>query len=272
MKKQHTFLLVSVLGLIAMPIMLSGCQKSNTFSTLSEEEPLRTIVVSEGTEKDSVHIEFDVPNLPDASVNQAIMEQLNETLGGLYEGDYADADSMVRFYVKLYMGEMKEMRDDFDAEMGFERSVSVKRGYETAKLVTFDVQYYEFNGGAHGGTSYNGLSFRKSDGRQMGKNVLSHYGNVDWNNIAKEGLMEYFEVKTEEELKDCLMDVEMYMIPLPQTEPSFQENGLVFTYQQYEIAAYAAGMPSFVIPYDKLNEYLNATGRKLLTKDCGLAE
>ena len=269
MKKQHSFLWALVLCLMGIPFMLTSCQKGSSLSALDGSEPSspRTIVINEGTAKDSVHIEFDVPDLSDQRINESIMEQLNEALGGLYESDYADADSMARFYARYYMDDMAEMRSDFDAEMGFEHSVSVKRSYETTKLITFDVLCYQYSGGAHGGCTYLGLTFRKSDGRRMGNDVLRSTDDVEWGNTIKEGLMEYFEVKTEEELQDCLLDVETYMLPLPQAEPSFQENGLLFTYQQYEIAPYAAGMPSFVIPYDKVNKYLNVTGRRLLAEE-----
>ncbi|MBQ7452041.1 MAG: DUF3298 domain-containing protein [Prevotella sp.] len=35
-------------------------------------------------------------------------------------------------------------------------------------------------------------------------------------------------------------------------------------YQQYEIAAYVAGMPSFTIPYKDARKMLNNTGKKLI--------
>ncbi|MBO6068986.1 MAG: DUF3298 domain-containing protein, partial [Bacteroidales bacterium] len=53
-------------------------------------------------------------------------------------------------------------------------------------------------------------------------------------------------------------------IPFPVWTPSPTEDGLCFTYQQYEIAAYAMGMPSFVIPYDKVKPYLTPEALDLL--------
>ena len=39
---------------------------------------------------------------------------------------------------------------------------------------------------------------------------------------------------------------------------------MLFSYQQYEIAAYAAGIPAFVISYDQLKPYLTEAGAALI--------
>ncbi len=279
MKKRHIFplALTALLSLGAChdaPQSLTSSQpqapasspSKGSASPSSQGVPATDISLSAGTAKDSAHVTLHLPPFDSQSAAQAVMEQLNEALGGYYDGPIADADSLARYYLSHYLREMREARSDFDSDAPFERSLTVSPGYETPRLVTLDLQYYEYTGGAHGGTLSQGLSFRKSDGRQMGTNILSRLRSPEWDELAKKGLMEYFDVKTEEELQNCLLDVQLYALPLPQTEPSFQQNGLVFTYQQYEIAPYAAGMPSYVIPYDQLPPFLNATGRRLLAK------
>ena len=261
MKNQRIFLFVAFVALIAT---FWGCKD------IPKTAPQCNLVeLSNGEGLDSAHIKFILPWYSDRRVNEAIVEQLNESFGGGYEGSYSDVDSMGRYYLAHYMQEMKEFRDEFETPMPYERSLSAICSFETDDFVTIDVQTYEYSGGAHGGTTSYGLTFRKSDGRQMGKNTLNNIvGDEEWSDMVKQQLMEYFDVKTEEELHDNLQLTPDYFpyIPLPQTEPCFTEKGLVFTYQQYEIACYAAGMPSFVIPYDKLKKYLNRTGRQLLEK------
>ena len=259
MKNQRIFLSVAFVALIAT---FWGCKDIPKNTT-----QCNSVEIAAGDGLDSAHVKFLLPWYSDRRVNEAIIEQLNESFGGGYEGSYSDVDSMGRYYLAQYMQEMKEFRSEDEMPLPYERSLSAVRSYETDDLVTIDVQEYQYSGGAHGGTTSYGLTFRKSDGRLMGRNTLNNLvGDDEWNDMVKQQLMEYFEVKTEEELKDCLMDVELYMLPMPQTEPCFTEKGLVFTYQQYEIASYAAGMPSYVIPYDKLKKYLNRTGRQLLEK------
>ena len=257
MKGKLCLMLVSTMVLVAT---LSGCKKP-----AASDAACRTIELVDGAGLDSAHVKFVLPEYADSRLNAAILEQLNEALGGSYEGAYTDPDAMARHYLAAYMQEMRENREDLETEIGCERSLEVWRTYETDRLVTLNVQLYEYSGGAHGGTLCYGLTFRKSDGRRMGMNTLNNLvGDEGWTSLQKEGLMEYFEVKTDSDLQDCLLGVETYMIPTPQYEPYFSEKGMEFVYQQYEIACYAAGLPSYTVPYDRLQKYLNVTGRQLL--------
>ena len=76
--------------------------------------------------------------------------------------------------------------------------------------------------------------------------------------------MEYFEVKTDEELNEQLQVNTIYSIPLPVTPPYFTEKGVAVTYQQYEIAAYAMGLPSMVIGYDELKPWMTGWAKRLV--------
>ena len=268
--KKHITLCLAIATVISLSLTLYGCHKET-----QKTETSQRITLAVGTQKDSVHLDVELPTYPDPKVNQAIMEQLNEALGGTYEGEYADVDSFSRHYVKAYLAEMDEMHtaDEDTYEEGmefmthFERNLNISKIYENERLVTFNIQYYQYNGGAHGLNEDYGMTFRKSDGRQMGKNVLNNsIYDEEWQKMMHNGLMEYFEVSTEEELAKCLFESDLFLLQMPQADPCFIEDGLLFTYQQYEIAAYAYGMPSFVIPYNKLASYLNVTGQRLLEK------
>lgn len=269
MKRTNTSLFLVATALLTLSLTFSACDKK----TSPAGESTKTITFSVGNDKDSTHIDITLPILPDPKAHAALMEQVSEVLGGTYKGDYADVDSFARQYAQERMAEMAEihteMDGDYDEDMAFmmqyERSLQITKGYETDRLVTINLQTYDYNGGAHGITISWGMTFRKSDGRQMGSNVLNNnVSDEGWTQLMHKGLMEYFEVETEEELGECLFNSDLFELALPHTEPSFGEEGLVFTYQQYEIAAYAYGMPSFTIPYDKLTKYLNTTGLRLM--------
>ena len=85
--------------------------------------------------------------------------------------------------------------------------------------------------------------------------------------LLRKGLTDYFKDGdmeiTPEELDNVLF-LESGTIPFPAWTPFPGENGLVFTYQQYEIAAYAAGMPNFTIPYDEILPYLTPEAKLLI--------
>ena len=50
-------------------------------------------------------------------------------------------------------------------------------------------------GGAHGMGNMSGMTFRKSDGRRFGSEILkqSVYGDTSFNTILKEGMKDYFQ-------------------------------------------------------------------------------
>ena len=84
-------------------------------------------------------------------------------------------------------------------------------------------------------------------------------------NDIKAGLKKYFGVGTEDELMDNLqLNNELYNInnlPLPETDPWITKDGVFFSYAPYEIASYAAGAPSFVIPISKVKNHVTSTAK-----------
>ena len=140
-------------------------------------------------------------------------------------------------------------------------STKITKDYETDRVVTYLFNSYENGGGAHGGAVGSGMTFRKSDGRRVAWDMFSS-GKMQ--TVLRDGLKEYFEVKTDEELASNLTLTETYLLPMPVTPPIFGKDGIIVTYQQYEIAPYAAGMPSFVIPYNKAKAMMNNTGKQLI--------
>ena len=85
--------------------------------------------------------------------------------------------------------------------------------------------------------------------------------------ITKE-LCKYFEVKNWNELKELLSlsDDLTEVVPLPAAMPLIMGDSLVFDYQPYEIAPYAAGMPSAKISIADLESELTPSAQRLLMK------
>ncbi len=118
-------------------------------------------------------------------------------------------------------------------------------------------------------------TFRKSDGRRFGNEMLIRTGTEEFRTLIKDGLKQYFAENegkdiSDEELKEQLItDYSVDFLPLPQFPPYLTEKGVGFTYQPYEIAPYAAGMPSFTIPYEKIKPYMTVTAVKLIENKGG---
>ena len=108
-----------------------------------------------------------------------------------------------------------------------------------------------------------GVTFSKEDGSQIGWDIFADTTQLA--PIVKEYIGGYFDeigVTFEEYLFEGVYDD----FPLPYTEPWLTAEGVKFIYGAYEIAPYAAGMPSGVVPYKMVDKYLSDKAKKLIQK------
>lgn len=290
--KNYRFLM-TMFSLAALT--LTSCNKKQAATTSSADADSTTVVaptekaltdklttkkITKSLKNDAGEFDLtiDFPKGGNATLVNAIREYISESLGstygggedeslqGSYSGDLADGEKMATYYfdlkVKEFNGMYNDMKQDGMPEVPeLASSIKITKDYETDKVVTFLYNSYENGGGAHGGAVGSGMTFRKSDGRRIDWDLFT---TVKMQSIIRDGLKEYFEVKTDDELAGCLTLNDSFILPMPVTPPLFGKDGIIVTYQQYEIASYAAGMPSFVIPYKKAKEMMNNTGKKLL--------
>lgn len=281
--------------LVMTAVVLIGCNKKQTATaqavatdttavaapavqTPANELTTKKIAKSQKNQTGTYDLTIDFPVSGNATLVNAIREYISESLGGTYgggeedslqgsySGDIADGEKMANYYFDLKLKEFADMHKSMKAEGMPEipelaSSTKITKDYETERVVTYLFNSYENGGGAHGGAVGSGMTFRKSDGRRVAWDMFSS-GKMQ--TVLRDGLKEYFEVKTDEELASNLTLTETYLLPMPVTPPIFGKDGIIVTYQQYEIAPYAAGMPSFVIPYNKAKAMMNNTGKQLI--------
>lgn len=144
----------------------------------------------------------------------------------------------------------------------WEVNADISKESETPAYCVWLSQNYVYLGGAHGGVTGAGyMTFSKADGTLL-KNIIKDGSERDMQPLIRKGLCGYFSfddyVVTDDHLSDCLFEFAMAdIIGLPAYEPYPTPDGLTFVYQQYEIAPYAAGMPTFTIPYDEIRPFLS---------------
>ena len=263
----------------------SPSQNDSTSVAVNEQEDgqkdgkltYKKVEQSKNDKSGEYKIVVDFPTGGNPILVNAIREYISESLGisyagemennmqGSYSGDLGDGQKMIDYYFDLKYKEFKNAHDEMAEHMQgdtptFASETEIHYLYETDKFVTYEMKKYEDMGGAHGGTFISGMTFRKSDGRRVEWDLFTK----SMQDVIKKGLKKYFEVNTDEELENSLSLENTYMLPLPATPPVFTKEGVMFTYQQYEIAAYAAGLPSFIVPYDEAKSLMNTTGKNLL--------
>ena len=198
-----------------------------------------------------------------------------------YPGDRTKTDELFTYYRQQVMHVVDSLsrRDaedrlqyienpteyDFPA-WGYE--FNLEKTADTDRYVVFCSHNYLYMGGAHGGITGEGdLTFSKKTG-QLIDSFLKPDCVTDLQPLLKKGLISYYsefggDPMTEKTLMEQLQ-IEGEEIPLPAWAPFPSEDGLTFTYQQYEIACYADGMPSFTIPYEEIKPFLSKEAEKLL--------
>lgn len=162
-----------------------------------------------------------------------------------------------------------ERAEYFDGDIsGWEYDFSLTKTADTLGYVVFQNLDYIYTGGAHGGMIGHGdMTFDRKTGERI--KILKDDVVDAMQPLLVKGLISYFseygEQMTEESLMEHLMLwEEITQIPLPTWDPHPSADGLVFTYQQYEIASYADGMPNFTIPYEDVAPYLTPQAKKVL--------
>ena len=260
--------------------------------------------LEDSTKYASLKMDIELPAPVDASsiaIREGIISSLddqltrittyeNEKMFPSYEGDHNDTDALLGYYKdQAFTLLAKEAEDDAQERIGylmandelseeeFTRMVeetprwqyeySFEKIGETPSYVVYFSRNYIYMGGAHGGiTGAGGLTFDKSDGHLV-EHLIDPSSTIPMQSLLVKGLLSFYsdlsiEMK-EEELLESLF-IEDGIIPLPGWEPYPEGDSMVFIYQQYEIASYAQGMPSFSLPVNDLLPYLTLEAKAIL--------
>lgn len=194
-----------------------------------------------------------------------------------WEGDRDDINGMVNFYGKQIYENLLKWSQELNADVGSEYALimtideELKLQCDADSFVTFCRTSYSYEGGAHGITLMETPTFVRSSGELL-TTVVDTLQIEALQPLLQKGICEYFrecgDTITVDELDDYLFGESLVngMIPLPAVAPALTKEGVLFTYNQYEIAPYAAGIISFTIPYQKIQPFLTKQVKNLLNQ------
>ena len=287
-------IVAAVLPLLA----LSGCNNSN--KTIKTE----TFTFYDSAQYADVSVNAELPTSVKGvagAIRKGLIEVMDSQLAFIgsyegerlfdpYDGDPSDNAALVDYYRRKamevmdsnaaqdheervsYIMEDEDLSDDQKKDIiadipRWEYDFNLGKQYETGRFVVFNSSDYIYLGGAHGGVIGQGSpTFDKKDGHLVTQ-FLRDDALVPMQSLLVAGLVDYFSDEegtiNADNLRDYLF-LDDETIPFPAWTPHPAQEGLCFVYQQYEIAAYAMGMPSFIIPYDALKPYLTPEAADLL--------
>ncbi len=267
----NKLLTTSVIAL-STAIALSGCQKRNeseqkttvaapTAQTeqvqaegdiiVKKEKAKYTLPVCEGKDCNEVDIQRLETNKP--WINQVLDKEIL-TLSNLQFSEEVPKPTTIQANIDRFLASAKQ--DTIARGQPVVYSLQVDPDFlgQRGDIASFKIITAYYTGGAHGGASDNYYNFDLKQQKLLKLNdiVLPDqqkalhdlvYGQfIAWvkKNDAKVDLAEY------EKLWPFQLNNNF----------SFTDNGLLFSYGQYEIGPYVVGMPEFIVPYQQLNGIL----------------
>ena len=282
--KQY-FLFIAVLAAVAS----ASCTKDRSLKTEVRE-------YSDSTAHSYLTIHAELP-VPASSASKQIRTELIDVLDrqlshitfgeeerffSRYDGDENDTDALLGYYKdqtlaligRLSQEDADEREHYLEGDIPFAMpswgyDFTLKKVADTLGYIVFMSQNYIYMGGAHGGITGEGyLTFDCKNGHRVDP-MLDLDCTDSIQSLLEKGLLDYYSEYGETMTTDALrerLQIEGDMIPLPSWTPYPSAEGLTFIYQQYEIASYADGMPSFTVPYQDIKPFLTPEARELLER------
>ena len=264
--------IIKVLG--GMAIIMAAAACNNQGRTIKTEE----FTAIDTTAHTSFSMKVELPAGKDEVSLAFICSYEGERVFPAFEGEGSNGqicnyykENAVKHLKELAGQDAAERAEYFDGDIpGWEYEFSLTKTADTLGYVVFQNIDYIYTGGAHGGLIGHGdMTFDRKTGERI--KILDDDITDAMQPLLVKGLLSYFggygEQMTEESLMEHLMLWETTQIPLPGWDPSPSADGLVFTYQQYEIASYADGMPSITVPYEDIAPYMTPQAKRVLNID-----
>lgn len=274
-------------GLIALG-GLAGCNKTakNTQDNGTENSPQPIELTHVEYSKEDSLLDMELSALLPTG-NDAVSTAIRDTLLQALQSPLADcflpenksvrpakdikdvaafAEECHKMISKQRMEDEKEY--GFSINAPYEWQLTIDTLAQTDRYITFTASGYQYMGGAHGGVIGRGaITFSKADGKPF-THWFTNPADPALHRLLLGGIAEYFSQDEDSTVSADSLDNYLLVKPaevgLPAESPHPTPDGLGFTYGQYEIAPYAAGMPAFILPYDCVKPYLTPEARELL--------
>lgn len=167
-----------------------------------------------------------------------IQEKINQKLKDLLVGNNATSiDEYVKTYFKT------------DPETGFNRDIICNPSTIEKSILSFSIVNSEyFFGAAHPGSYLNYINFDITTGKVISiEDLFINNYKMELNQIAEKKFIQLFGSEGWDFTPGNFNNTENYLIT---------KSGLIFTFNQYEIGPYAAGSPTFLIPYKDIKHLI----------------
>jgi len=189
-------------------------------------------------------------------------------VGWRYDGDIHNHKRICKFASEVYFAFVKSdySMNEMDIPSSLFSTLCLKSYVKNNRFVTYQQFTHGYYGGAHGYYTERLISYDHVHGQEVDYKYLFKDGNMkDIVDLLKEEAKKSPNYKIWEPNIDeyaCVKDENdkpTGLLRLPQ--PGLSDEGVVFSFQPYEISCFAAGAFHFTIPYDKLRPYMTVAAK-----------
>ena len=157
-----------------------------------------------------------------------------------------------------------------DYPIAYAKELEMEVAWQTPKLLTLIDKSYEFRGGAHGMSYTFYYNFDLKQNKQLlFSDIIAADKTAEVRKLVLDELCNYFDVPNIDTLYTGYLMLDSNQdtpntFPVEQANIGLTEKGVVFQFQHYQIACYAAGMPEATLPYAQIKEALTHEVKELL--------
>jgi len=232
---------------------------SYAFSFINFSDSISAIPGNKKTPKAT--ISFDYLNALGHSEEVAFLNENLKTTIGLdkNQADWpAGLKALSEKYFTSYKKDIKRLNLKADADfpasqMNYTNSSSEHIVYNDKGFVVIELMKNDYSGGAHGYYSSNFSCYDTKSKKKLKLGDLVKIDSNDLKKIVEQNLREQYHIKPNESLNTLLFDDFLK----PNDNFYFNDNGIAFLYNPYEVASYAQGQIIVFIPFTKIKKYLN---------------
>jgi hypothetical protein len=171
---------------------------------------------------------------------------IQANINTLWEKDALDLRDKMTDEIEAYVKENQQ--NDWPIRP-YQLSTTFEETYQTEKMLSLYVDYYQYTGGAHGITDRRPYNINLEDGSRLALKDLFN-ANYDYQTIINEEIRKQIDAHP-----DSYFTGNMGFKGINPDQSYYLLNGfLVIYFSQYEIAPYAAGIPEFKIPLSKFQD------------------
>jgi hypothetical protein len=199
--------------------------------------------------EDNAVVELNIPKAEgDTEQSQSINKVIENHIANMLVFLDEPSDSLqLNYAIKSFDSEYKSFKEGFgESSMVWDASFDGEVTYQSTELISIAINSYVNSGGAHGNSNVTFYNFDASGNLLKFDDLFSN----------KEALTAIVKTFFEAETKGSSINFfsgDPFSLP---ANFGFNDEGVIFFYNVYEIASYADGITEFTVPFKDIESYL----------------